>query len=338
MIFDIKEFVSREKVFWEELEKNLKLLEETPKPNLTIEAITRFHYLYERVSTNLLEVRSFTHEKDLNTYLEDLVARSYMQIFEMKKKKNRFKPFSWFLTSFPVTFRRQVKCFWISTTIMMIGCLMGAGIIAFDPPSKKVIFPAQFSHLLDSPSDRVAREESITQSGDNNVTHHRAAFSAQLMTHNTKVSITTMALGLSWGFGTVILLFYNGVILGGVAMDYIFDGQLEFLLGWLLPHGSVEIPAILIAGQAGLVIAFQMLKRNSNERLGVRLKKIMPDVCFLICGVAVMLVWAGFIESFFSQYHEPVLPYWLKIFFGFIELIGLFLFLFLAGRKSERNL
>ena len=40
----------------------------------------------------------------------------------------------------------------------------------------------------------------------------------------------------------------------------------------------------------------------------------------LIGGVAVMLVWAGLIESFFSQLHEPVIPYAAKIAFGAAEL------------------
>ena len=71
------------------------------------------------------------------------------------------------------------------------------------------------------------------------------------MTHNTQVSIFTLALGMTWGVGTIIMLFYNGVILGAVAVDYIHAGQTKFLLGWLMPHGVVEIPAILIAGQAG---------------------------------------------------------------------------------------
>jgi len=38
-------------------------------------------------------------------------------------------------------------------------------------------------------------------------------------------------------------------------VDYIRAGQTKFLVGWLLPHGSFEIPAILIAGQAGLILA-----------------------------------------------------------------------------------
>ena len=47
----------------------------------------------------------------------------------------------------------------------------------------------------------------------------------------------------------------------------------------------------------------------------------------LIGGVAVMLVWAGIVESFLSQHHEPVIPYWLKIAFGLGELAVLIWFL-----------
>jgi len=47
---------------------------------------------------------------------------------------------------------------------------------------------------------------------------------------------------MTCGLGTIILLFYNGVILGAVVVDYILAGQATFLLGWLLPHGSFEIP------------------------------------------------------------------------------------------------
>jgi hypothetical protein len=54
--------------------------------------------------------------------------------------------------------------------------------------------------------------------------------------------------------------------------------------------------------------------------------------------VALMLVWAGIIEAFFSQYHEPVLPYTFKIVFGCVELLILALFLGRAGRqKASQN-
>ncbi len=37
--------------------------------------------------------------------------------------------------------------------------------------------------------------------------------------------------------GTLVLLFYNGVILGAVTADYVAAGQGKFLVGWLLRHG-----------------------------------------------------------------------------------------------------
>ena len=48
-----------------------------------------------------------------------------------------------------------------------------------------------------------------------------------------------------------------------------------------------------------------------------------------------MLVWAGFVEAFLSQYHEPVIPYEAKIAFGLVELTLLCLFLGRSGRKSS---
>jgi uncharacterized membrane protein SpoIIM required for sporulation len=110
---------------------------------------------------------------------------------------------------------------------------------------------------------------------------------------------------------------------------------LKFLLGWLMPHGVIEIPAILIAGQAGLVLANALVGWGRRERLAQRFRASAPDLVTLICGVAVMLVWAGFIEAFLSQYHEPVIPYIAKIAFGTIELAMLVLFLARSGKKAE---
>jgi hypothetical protein len=69
--------------------------------------------------------------------------------------------------------------------------------------------------------------------------------------------------------------------------------------------------------------------------LKARLRKISADLVTLIMGVAVMLIWAGIVEAFFSQYHEPVIPYEAKIGFGVLELILLVLFLTRSGRKRK---
>ena len=198
-----------------------------------------------------------------------------------------------------------------------------------DPDVKDVLLP--FAGLHGDPSERVAQEENAKV---DRLAGAKTSFSSNLMTHNTKVAIFTLALGLTWGIGTLIMLFYNGVILGVVALDYVMAGETTFLLGWLLPHGAIEIPAIILAGQSGLVLAGALIGWGKPISLKMRLRRISADLTTLIFGVAVMLIWAGIVEAFFSQYHEPVLPYEVKIGFGIIEIALLVLFLARPGRRN----
>jgi uncharacterized membrane protein SpoIIM required for sporulation len=140
---------------------------------------------------------------------------------------------------------------------------------------------------------------------------------------------------VTWGIGTAFILFQNGVLLGAVAADYVGAGESAFLVGWLLPHGIVEIPAVLIAAQAGFVLAGALVGRRQARPLADRLRAVSRDLVTLIAGAALLLVWAGIIEAFFSQYHEPTLPYSLKIAFGLAEGAALVAYLSLCGRRRD---
>ena len=83
------------------------------------------------------------------------------------------------------------------------------------------------------------------------------------------------------------------------------------------------------------MLAMAIIGRGSRLALPARLRAISQDVVTLIFGVALLLVWAGFVEAFLSQYHQPVVPYDLKIGFGCIELTLLCLFLSMSGRRKE---
>lgn len=332
MIVDPHRFIENAQPRWLKFEKLLTQMENHPQLWSDYQQAKLFYDDYLEVAADLSQVRSFVFEQAISKHLEHLVARAALQMYPQQRRM-AFHPLKWFLCDFPAIFRRHIRLFFLSLAISLVGVIFGIGAILLDPPSKAILIP--FPHLEGRPSERVRHEESVLNPHENPVNQSKATFSAQLMTHNTKVSITTMAMGLSYGIGTVILLFYNGLILGAVAIDYIVDGQILFLLGWLLPHGVIEIPAIILAGQTGLILAWAMLDRRREGNLGERLRFCIRDVASLIGGVAVMLIWAGFIEAFLSQYHEPVLPYWIKIFFGICELTGLIAFLSLGGRNDQ---
>jgi len=330
VIIDLPRFIAMARPTWTELESILKQLEAEPNLRLKLDALQRFHELYERTASDLAKLNTFSSEPETRRYLENLVARAYGEIHETRQRRRRIYPLRWFFQTLPQTFRRHIRAFHLTLAITFAGCLIGGFATVLDPPSRHVIMP--FGHDQMRPSERVKDEESQTR---DHLSGHKSSFSAMLMTHNTKVSIFTLAMGMTYGVGTIILLFYNGVILGAIAVDYVVDGQVRFLLGWLMPHGVIEIPAILIAGQAGLVLATALIGWGNRQPLGARLRVVSKDIVTLIFGVGLMLIWAGFVEAFLSQYHEPVIPYEAKIVFGTVELILLCLFLTRSGREKK---
>lgn len=330
MIIDLQRFVSAERPCWTELERQLERLEAAPDGKMTLEQVRRFHLLYERTAADLARITTFSSEPETRNYLESLVARAYGEIHETRERRGRLHPLQWFFQVLPQTFRRHIRAFYLSVAVTLAGCAFGGLALALDPAAKPVLMP--FPHLLQDPARRVADEEKATA---DRLAGHKASFSAFLMTHNTRVSIFTLALGMTWGVGTIVMLFYNGIMLGAVAVDYVRAGQAKFLLGWLLPHGVIEIPAILIAGQAGLMLALALIGWGKRIPLTARLRAISRDLVTLIFGVGLLLVWAGFVEAFLSQYHEPVMPYSVKIAFGLVELVLLVLFLTKSGAGNS---
>jgi uncharacterized membrane protein SpoIIM required for sporulation len=326
VIIDLGRFVAAEKAYWDELESALARLKDDPERRMPFEEVERLHYLYERCSADLSRLGTFSSDPRLRISLESLVARAYAEIHETRSPiEVRWKEAA---LAFPRAFRRHLGAFRLAAAATLVGCAFGWFAIQHDPDAKAVLIPVQ--GLMISPAERVAKEE---QQKMDRLKGKKASFSAQLMTHNVRVTTLAMASGITWGAGTLILLFYNGVILGAVAADYVIGGQGVFLAGWLLPHGSIEIPAILIGGQGGFVLAGALIGWGASQSRAERLREASHDLFALIAGAAALLVWAGTVEAFVSQYHQPTLPYALKIAFGCGELAALSAFLAWAGRK-----
>jgi len=332
MILDIEKFISQRRPEWDEYESLLLQLEDGRSTALEIAVIQRLYFLHERVAADLTKLKAYTIEPSTISYLESLVARGYSEMHGAVRRTPLTQAIVQLVTAFPVTVRRHLKFLIISVGLFLAGAIFGSLALALDPSAKPVLMP--FSHLLGDPSERVATEEADNLKGDV-MAGGKSSFSAYLMTHNIKVALLALALGMTLGVGTGILLFYNGVSIGAVIFDYFAAGEGVFLVAWLLPHGSVEIPAIFFAGQAGLLLGSRLLFTRGRMGRVERLREIRGDLTVLVAGIAVLLVWAGVVESFLSQYHEPAIPYAAKITFGTIQLLGLVAYLAFVGTKKQ---
>ena len=326
MIIDVARFVAAERAYWDEMRVLLDRMESEPERRIPVAEIQRLHYLYERCSADLAQLDTFATDRRLLASLDSLVSRAYTEIHETRAPlKIHWKAL---FLEFPRAFRRHLGAWRLSVGITLLGCAFGWFAFHQDPRSKAVLMP--FPGLMGSPAERVAKEENAKT---DRLSGMKASFSAQLMSNNIQVTIKALALGITWGAGTLILLFYNGAILGAVAADYIAGGQGVFLAGWLLPHGSIEIPAVVLGGQAGFMLAGALIGWGDRTPRVARMRAIAHDLFAITAGAAALLVWAGLVEAFVSQYHQPVIPYALKIAFGLCEITALSLFLGWAGRE-----
>ncbi|MDP2323584.1 MAG: stage II sporulation protein M, partial [Gammaproteobacteria bacterium] len=216
MIIDLERFIAAEQPYWQELSELLNALEKRTGQGMSVAEIRRFNYLYQRTGSDLARISTFSAEPTTRRYLENLVARAYAEVHEVRRAPKRVRPVEWISKTFPRTFRRHIQAFQVTLAVTFLGAIFGAIVVATDPASKSVLLP--FDHLIGSPSDRVADEESVEE---DRMQGHRSLFSAQLMQNNIRVSIMALALGMTFGLGTFLLLFYNGVILGAVAFDYV---------------------------------------------------------------------------------------------------------------------
>ena len=325
MIVDFQRFLKRNEPQWDALDALLKHIEQSPDTPLGIADITRLQSLYEHASNNLAELNSAVSNPELRQFLEALVMRAYSEIYSQRTRGTPFSFRTWLLRTFPQAFRRHVRFFALACAITFGGILLGTGAMIAEPQAREVLLP--FGHDANDPAKRVAHEEEHSLSR----TSGRKAFSARLLNNNARVSVLTFAFGITYGIISGILLFFNGAILGAICTDYLMAGQGLFLAAWLLPHGVVEIPCILFAGQAALLLGAVMFGRRSHLRLGLRIRAVLPDLVTLIGGAVLLLAWAALVESFLSQYHSPRI-YALKIAFGLVELVLLTLFLTYSGR------
>jgi uncharacterized membrane protein SpoIIM required for sporulation len=327
VILNLERFRAQAQPRWNSLESLLAVLESRPERGLELAEAEQLQQLYAQASADLNRVTHGALAPELRQYLERLVARAYAELYYTPPTRfQMWQPRRWLriFTAFPESFRRQSRYFLMAVLVTVLGCTLGGLAVRYDPASVDVLLPAGY---LRNPGERVHEEEQ-GQARHSNSAQIEAEFSAQLIRHNIQVALLAAALGVTFGIGTALLLFENGVLLGAVAVRYTQQGFGLFMSAWLLPHGVFEIPSILIAGQAGFYLARLLLHRREDRNV----RDSMREWLILVAGLAMMLVWAGIMEAFFSQHHAPVLPYGFKVGVALAELVLLTLYLSLIGR------
>jgi uncharacterized membrane protein SpoIIM required for sporulation len=328
---DLASFLQQRRSDWRRLEEILLLVEGSGLSSLDDEQAVEFGRLYRRAASDLNQAQTFVSGEATERYLNDLVARAYLAIYG----KTRVDPWGlarYLFWGYPAVFRRYLPQFLLASLLFAAGAVFGYLASMYDKEAARAyLLPANMPTI--QPAGEGEGEAAPLYTTD-----QLAEFSAYLFTHNVSVSLVAFALGITLGLGTAWLMFYNGVLLGALGAVFVEAGQLTAYATGVLPHGVLEIPACLIGGAAGFVLAQGILRARPWPR-SEELARAGKQAVLMLFGCVPLLAVAGCLEAGVARAPDWFLGKGLKL-----AVAGVFALLFLAymlllgwGRPATRE-
>lgn len=118
-----------------------------------------------------------------------------------------------------------------------------------------------------------------------------------IMLNNSIKCLVAMVLGLLFGFIPLIFVVLNGFILGIVSMSVAKVKGWLFVLMATVPHGFLEIPAMLISVAVGFREGWALINKLAGKNIEVG-KEVVFGLNIYLRAVLPLIVVAAFIEAF----------------------------------------
>ena len=265
--------------------------------------------MYRQTAADLSTVREHAANEALGRHLNELLGRAHNLVYAGAARSRPADALHFVIDGFPQTFRRTLSYTLTAFALFLVGALVGVGLASADPGFERFILNGDMM-------DTIARREMWTH----DILSMKPYASSAIMTNNIAVSLAACATGMLAGLGPVYMMLFNGLLIGVIGSACFRAGMSVALWSFVTPHGVLELPAIFIAGGAGLLLGKGILfpgtlpRRDSVAEAG-------RDAVRLLLGVVPILVVAGLVEGFVSP--TPTAP-------GLKFAIGAGLFVLLA--------
>lgn len=279
-------FINQNKKKWAKFERMSKQNQSDPD---------ELSELFVELTDDLAFARTHYPKRSVKVYLNSLAQKSFHGIYKTKREPFS-KLLSFWTTSLPLEMYRSRKAVLASFLVFFIGMVIGIVSTMDDPDFLGAVIGYDY---VDMTERNIANNKPMDVYGSGG---EISSFVGIAM-NNLRVSLYAFVLGIFFSFGSALYMFFNGIMVGAFQWFFKVRGLLftSFLTIWI--HGAFEIPAIILAGAAGMTMGNGLVFPKTLTRvqsLSISAKRGMK----IMIGIFPVIVIAAFIEGFATRHTE----------------------------------
>ena len=283
---------------WERLDELVTRMEKRSIRAMSDDDLLELPALYRTTLSSLSVARDTSLDRALIIYLEQLCTRAYFQIYGVQTPPHR-QIARFFASSWPAA----VRALW-RETLFCVALTVGAALVAYflirsDPSWFYSMIPEGLAGGRDPSASAEFLRSTLYDNGGKN-DDWLAVFATFLFTHNSQIAIFSFALGFAFAVPTILLIIYNGLMLGAFLAVFAAKGLLPNVAAWLMIHGTTEIFAICISGAAGIRIGMAIAFPGRLSRMDAAVGAGRTAATAMV-GTVIMLAVAGLLEGIGRQ-------------------------------------
>jgi len=281
--------------------------------------------LYRRALSDLSLLRTTGSAPQAQQELTAICNAAHGLIYRRRAREGVFNLWQHIAYELPAAARRNRSMILLCAAVMALFTVVGWAHAALNPPLAESVLGPRMADGIRTTLE-AAREEGDLGLAAQIEPKQRVAMWLAITLNNWAVSVRAALFGIAAGVLTLLVIAFNGYMLGVVGYIYFtatpgihVNLPLYFIAG-IAPHGSIELPAICVAGGAGMLLGLAWVFPGQRPR-GEALRTASADFWKLLQVCLLTLIAAGLIEGFITPLNPPsavpiTLWYALKIVFG----------------------
>ena len=311
---DVDRFIARNLPSWTRLEE----LAGARRRSLTPAQVEELASLHQRTSAHLSHARTQQADAALVARLTRLVATSAGVLYG-----TRARPAAGFARFFTTSFPAAV---WHARRFVVVSALL-----LLAPAVVMGVWLASSDEALEASGPDAVREAYVEEDFEAYYSSAPAGqFATEVTVNNIQVSILAFAAGALLCVATALILVTNGANVGMVAGLFAAVGEQGKFFGLILPHGVLELSAVIVAGAAGLAIGWAIIAPGERRRSAALADEGRRSAA-IVLGLVLAFVVAGTIEAFVTP---SGMPTWARVGVGLAAGTAFWTYVLVLGRRA----